>query len=126
MLIVYYSKTGKVKNFVDKLAERGFVCKCILEHDVVNEDFVLITPTYGYGDIPNAVENFLEKNSSYLKAVASSGNMIWGLHLFARSGDKISQKYNVPLLHKFQNHGFDSDVDIIAERVLRLGELDST
>lgn len=124
MLIVFYSKTGKVRNFANKLAKAGFNCKEILENPIVEEDFVLITPTYGFGQVPDVVESFLNNNSNHLVAVASSGNKVWGNDLFAKSGDIISERYDVPLLHKFQSQGFDSDVEIIIERVLNLGKMD--
>lgn len=124
MLILFYSKTGKVRRFADRLTNRGFVCKDILQHPKVEEDFVLITPTYGFGQIPEPVKLFLEDNSEHLVAVASSGNKVWGNDLFAKSGEVIADTHNVPLLHKFQSQGFDSDVEIFIERVLNLGKMD--
>ncbi|WP_176702388.1 class Ib ribonucleoside-diphosphate reductase assembly flavoprotein NrdI [Paenibacillus sp. Mc5Re-14] len=124
MLILFYSKTGNIRRFSNKLTKRGFVCKDILEHPKVEEDFVLITPTHGFGQIPDAVQLFLRNNLEHLVAVASSGNKVWGNDLFGKSGETIADVYNVPLLHKFQSQGFESDVDIFIERVLSLGKMD--
>lgn len=124
MLILFYSKTGKVRRFADRLANRGLVCKDIIQHPKIEEDFVLVTPTYGLGQIPEPVRLFLKDNSEHLVAVASSGNKVWGNDLFAKSGEAIAEMYNVPLLHKFQSQGFDSDVEIFYERVLNLGKMD--
>lgn len=121
MLIVYYSKTGNVKRFAEKLAAKGFTCKSIVDNPLIEESFVLITPTHGYGSVPKTVESFLHDNSSRMVAVASSGNKVWGIDLFARSGETIANAYDVPLLHKFQGQGFDSDVNTFIERVLELG-----
>lgn len=124
MFILFYSKTGKVRRFADKLTHKGFVCKDILLNPKVEEDFVLITPTYGFGQIPDEVQSFLNENVDHLVAVASSGNKVWGNDLFGRSGEVISDLYNVPLLHKFQNSGFNSDVEIFIERVLSIDKMD--
>lgn len=124
LIIVFYSKTGNVRRFAEKLRKRGFVCKDIHECSTVEEKFVLITSTHGFGKIPDAVEFFLKSNSENLVAVASSGNKVWGNDLFGKSGESIAESYNVPLLHKFQSQGFESDVDIFIEGVLSLGEMD--
>lgn len=121
MLIAYYSNTGNVERFVDKLRAKGLVCENISDHPLLDQDFILITPTQQFGMVPKEVEEFLLNNNKYLKAVASSGNKMWGAQLFGRSGNIISEQYNVPLLHKFQNHGFDSDIEIMLERVLDFG-----
>lgn len=124
MLILFYSKTGNIRRFASKLMKRGLICKDILENPKVEEDFVLITPTHGFGQIPDAVQLFLRSNLEHLVAVASSGNKVWGNDLFGKSGETIADVYNVPLLHKFQSQGFESDVDIFIERVLSLGKMD--
>lgn len=124
MLILFYSETGKVRKFASNLSERGFVCKDILEHQTVEEDFILITPTYGFGQIPDEVKSFIDNNTKHLVAVASSGNKAWGKDLFGKSGDLISAMYDVPLIHKFQNSGFKADVDLFIERVLSIDKMD--
>lgn len=124
MVIAYYSKTGKVRSFTKKLEGKGFICKDIMENHIIEDDFILITPTYGLGSVPKEVELFLRDNSTRMIAVASSGNRVWGNHVFAKSGETISKQYNVPLLHQFQSQGFNSDVDYFIERVFELGKMD--
>jgi protein involved in ribonucleotide reduction len=79
--------------------------------------FVLITYTNGFGAVPQEVQEFLGKHNHNLVGVSASGNKNWGKDLFAKSGDKISQQYNIPLLHKFELSGTDNDLMIFLERV---------
>lgn len=123
MLIAYYSMTGNVRRFVSKLSD--FECVDITKNPLIEEDFILITSTYGFGKVPNKVVKFLECNKERLSAVASSGNKNWGEQQFARSGDLIAESFKVPLLLKFENSGFPQDVELFKERVLELyGKMD--
>ncbi|MED2737195.1 class Ib ribonucleoside-diphosphate reductase assembly flavoprotein NrdI [Bacillus toyonensis] len=120
MLIVYASKTGKVKSFINKLGMRAVE---VQDGITVQEPFVLITYTIGFGQVPEEVQNFLEDNHKYLRGVISSGNRNWGSN-FGKAGDIISQNYrladgsNVPLLHKFEMAGTNKDVEIVRNRIL--------
>lgn len=107
VLIVYDSKTGNVQRFVKKLGLRALKVE---EGLVVDEPFVLITYTTGFGQVPPSTENFLKKNHLHLVAVAVSGNRNWG-GFYGKAGDIISQKYNVPLLMKFELSGTEKDVE---------------
>lgn len=120
MLIVYASKTGKVKSFINKLGMRAVEIQDGLK---VQEPFVLITYTIGFGQVPEEVQSFLKGNHTYLRAVISSGNRNWGSN-FGKAADIISQSYrladgsNVPLLHKFEMAGTNKDVEIVRNRIL--------
>lgn len=124
LLVVYASKTGNVKRFVNKLGED------IRKIDIneidgrVQEPYILISYTTGFGQVPNEVEDFLEDevNQKNLVAVASSGNRNWG-DSFALSADKISEKYGVPVLLKFELSGLKGDVNRFVERVRELDEV---
>jgi protein involved in ribonucleotide reduction len=121
MLVVYSSKTGNVKRFVNKLGE-GIKCLNIKDIDSkVNEPYVLITYTTGFGEVPNEVDEFLNSNHENLVAVCASGNRNWG-KLFGASGDKISKKYNVPLLIKFELSGTKKDVELFLQKIKELKE----
>lgn len=125
MLIVYYSLTGNVRRFTEKLKNNGFPILEMYKDLEVNEDYILITNTYGFGKVPDKVEEFLSENSEHIKGVVSSGNRNFGKNLFAGSGDIISEKYQIPLLMKIENSGFPNDVDLFIERVHELyGNMD--
>lgn len=105
--IAYYSRTGNVKAFVDKyLTEYETVD--ISEVKSMNEAYVLITPTYDFGQVPEVVTKWLRKNNASLVGVIASGNRNWG-DLYGHAGDIISDIYEVPLIAKFELRGTIAD-----------------
>ncbi|MFD3447522.1 class Ib ribonucleoside-diphosphate reductase assembly flavoprotein NrdI [Microbacteriaceae bacterium 4G12] len=113
MLIVYDSMTGNVKRFIHKLNMQAVQ---IHENLEMREEFVLVTYTTGFGNVPERVSQFLESNHSRLKGVSASGNRNWG-DLFGASADKISSRYQVPVVSKFELAGTSKDVEFFKERV---------
>ena len=55
-MIVYYSKTNNTERFVNKLKTPSV---SINDYDGVQK-FILITPTYFFGQVPQEVNDFLE------------------------------------------------------------------
>ena len=107
MLIAFDSRTGNVRRFVEKLPLRSVR----IEEDLtVEEPFVLVTYTTGFGNVPEKVLRFLKRNGNRLKGVAASVNRNWGIH-FARSADTISDMYGVPILGKFELSGTARDLE---------------
>lgn len=51
--------------------------------------------------------------------VVASGNRNWG-DLFAKAADNINFLYGIPVLHKFELSGLQSDVDKLIEEVNRI------
>ena len=114
MLIVYDSMTGNVQRFVDKLNTNSVK----LHNDlIVNEPYILVTYTIGFGEIPESTYNFLKHNSKYLIAVASSGNMNWGSN-YGKAADKIANNFNVPLIMKFELSGTNEDINKFKQEVM--------
>ncbi|MFC4776754.1 class Ib ribonucleoside-diphosphate reductase assembly flavoprotein NrdI [Paenibacillus sp. GCM10023252] len=113
MLVVYDSKTGNVKRFVNKLNMRSVP---IEESESVDEPFVLITYTTGFGQVPEKVASFLRNNHGMMRGVSASGNRNWGAG-FAKSADTIAQQYDVPVLLKFELSGTSQDTERFVERV---------
>ncbi|MFD2880109.1 class Ib ribonucleoside-diphosphate reductase assembly flavoprotein NrdI [Paenibacillus rhizoplanae] len=117
MLIAYDSKTGNVRRFINKLKLPAVQ---IEEHMMIDEPYVLVTYTTGFGQIPAKVATFLEQNHSRLKGIAASGNKKnWG-ELYAHSADLIAQRYNVPVVGKFELSGTFGDVQRIKQEVDRV------
>ena len=110
MQLFYYSRTRNTKRFIDKL-ESDIDSFSITEADPQGS-FILITPTYNFGQIPEEVAEFLENYGSNMVGVISCGNRNWG-PAFAQAGNKISSLYDVPLLHKFEMSGNEKDVEIV-------------
>ncbi|MFJ8247244.1 class Ib ribonucleoside-diphosphate reductase assembly flavoprotein NrdI [Peribacillus asahii] len=119
MIIAYASLTGKVRDFVGRLQKHLPDCEFIqIKKDTdITRPFVLITYTWGHGEIPNQVLSFMKKSGNHIVAVAGSGERNWGEHRFCKASIDISQQYNVPLLHNFEKMGYDSDVDIVASKI---------
>lgn len=122
MLIAYYSLTGNVKRFIDKC---GFIYVDITENQTLDEPFILVTNTTGFGQVPESVADFLKRNSGHLVGVAASGNRNWGAN-FAKAADLISERYGVPIVHKFELSGTETDVKIFTERVESIGKYVNT
>jgi len=106
MRCVYFSKTKNVERFVKKIdlnAENG------IEIDQINEPFLLITYTSGFGEIPDEVTAFLRKNGKFLEGVFGSGNKNWGDN-YCKAAKDIANDFEVPLLMEFELAGNLHDV----------------
>ena len=105
-MIVYASRTGNVEYIIKKLdlpsikIEKGLIIK---------EPYFIFTYTDGLGEIPSEVSEFLLHNHSYCKGVIASGNTNFGVNNFCGSADKISEMYSIPIIHKIELRGFESD-----------------
>lgn len=118
MLIVYDSLTGNVQRFIKKL---DYYSLKLTEGLIVQEPYILVTYTVGFGEIPNSTKDFLKVNFNYLQGVATSGNRNWGAN-FGKAGERISDQYLVPLLLKFELSGTKHDIEIFKQGVARLNE----
>ncbi|MGE6631538.1 class Ib ribonucleoside-diphosphate reductase assembly flavoprotein NrdI [Bacillus sp. NPDC077027] len=115
--IVFDSKTGNVQRFLDKIP---FTDKRKLTgEEFLDSPFILVTYTTGFGQVPSATQEFLEKNAHLLLGVAVSGNKVWGDN-FAKSADTISKQYQVPILHTFELSGTKRDVELFTQEVERI------
>ena len=110
MKIIVYSLTGNCKRFVDmcEIPEGDVIYLQDIDYDI-DFDYILITPTCGFGEVPVAVSSFLEENHNHLKGVVGSGNKNWG-ERFANASEIISKEYDVPLLMKIELHGSKKDI----------------
>lgn len=118
MKLIYYTRTGNCKRFAQKALDRNLFDYIEELSDYSDGKFILLTPTYGFGEIPPEVKKFLDKNSDYCKAVISSGNSNWGKN-FAISGSKIRNLYNIPWILKIEQAGKEDDLnelELILER----------
>ena len=106
MKIVYFSLTGNIKRFVDKI---NYDCISGNADMLVSENFVLITYTINFGEVPKNVDIFLKNNHHKLIGVVGSGNTNWGSS-YCKAADIISEKYNVKMLQKFELSGNKHDV----------------
>lgn len=116
-MIIYASRTGNNKFIVSKL---NLPSQEISEVEFVNQPFIIFTYTDGLGQVPRIIEDFLSLNYMYCKGVIASGNSNFGINNFCGSADKISQKYNVPIIRKIELRGFQQDYDYIIQEYNKL------
>ena len=121
--IVYFSSTtNNAKRFVEKL---GFPAvripiRATEEPLVVDDEYVLIVPTYGGGNakgaVPKQVIKFLnnEHNRSLIRGVISGGNTNFGAG-YCVAGDIISAKCQVPHMYRFELLGTPLDAQRVRE-----------
>lgn len=122
-IVVYYdTMTGNVQRFAEKISRYSDFKLIKLNEDLIIEsNSHLITFTTGFGNIPKKTEKFLENNENYkkIKTVTVSGNMNWGPN-YGLAGNKISQKYNIDLLFKFELSGNLDDVKLYIKLIKKI------
>lgn len=106
-MIVYYSRTNNTKKMLAKL-NMEIDCVSIDKYSGIGK-YVLVTPSYGLGEVPKEVDEFLAKHSKNMIAVIGGGNRNWGLR-FCNGAKIISRDYNVPLLYKFELTGLKNEI----------------
>lgn len=137
-LLVYFSSvSGNTARFVEKLGlpARRIPLRPQEERLVIDEPFVLITPTYGGGEgrgvergaVPKQVIRFLndENNRHHIRGVISAGNTNFG-ESFCLAGEIISRKCHVPHLYRLEIFGTQDDVDRVTDGLERRWVLQST
>ncbi|MEC5261335.1 class Ib ribonucleoside-diphosphate reductase assembly flavoprotein NrdI [Bacillus amyloliquefaciens] len=117
MIITYESKTGNVRRFVKALQQEFDVEAIEVTGDtIVNQEFIHITYTIGFGEVPERTLNFINNNKNKIRGVAVSGNKVWGDN-YGLAGDKLSAKFHTPLLLKFELSGTKQDLQKIIQEV---------
>lgn len=121
--IVYFSSaTNNTHRFVEKL---GMPAQRIPLRPGepplrVEQEYVLVVPTYGGGNgrgaVPKQVIKFLNDahNRSLIRGVIAAGNLNFG-KAFCLAGDIISAKCQVPYLYRFELLGTTEDVIRVRE-----------
>lgn len=121
MLVFFSSVTENTARMVEKLgvpAARIPLKTSDAAEFSIDEDFILMTPTYGEGRVPPQVVKFLnfEPNRVRCKGVIGSGNRNF-FEDFAKAGDIVSAKLQVPVLYRFELAGTPEDVETIEEGI---------
>ena len=133
-LLVYFSSvSGNTARFVEKLGLPGRRIPLYRndEQIVIDEPYVLVTPTYGGGEqkgaVPKQVIRFLndEHNRSLIRGVISAGNTNFG-EAYCLAGEIISRKCHVPHLYRLELFGTPEDVDRVSDGLERWWTLHSS
>ena len=130
-LLVYFSSaSGNTARFIEKVGLPASRIPLLRTEEplVVDEPFVLVTPTYGGGQgrgeekgaVPKQVIRFLndERNRRHIRGVISAGNTNFG-EAFCLAGEIISRKCDVPHLYRFEVFGTQDDVDRVSDGLER-------
>ena len=113
MKVYYASMTGNVRRFIGKTGVDAIDIKNGINP---TEPYVLVIYTFGFGEVPTEVDAWLTHNYKLLRGVAVSGNRNWGDN-YGMAGDRISNRYGVPLILKFEQAGNPEDVRLFTERL---------
>lgn len=107
--LVYDSMTGNVRRFAQGVAQEvgGLDLLDVRQH-VPRREFLLLTYTFGTGEVPASTKKFLQTHGHLLRGVVSSGSFHWG-HNFARAADLIAAEYRVPVVAKLNKSGTAED-----------------
>ncbi|MCY8934456.1 class Ib ribonucleoside-diphosphate reductase assembly flavoprotein NrdI [Bacillus atrophaeus] len=117
MIITYESKTGNVRRFVKALQqELSIEAIEITDDTIIKQEFIHITYTIGFGEVPERTLNFINNNKNKIRGVVVSGNKVWGEN-YGLAGDKLSAKFHTPLLLKFELSGTKQDLQKIIQEV---------
>ncbi len=118
--ILYFSRTGNLELFANKLRKQGYTnIEAITPGMIVNEPFVLVASTIYFGEVPVEYKRFLRDNPSGLIGVSGSGNRNWGRN-FAIAADIIAERFDVPVISKFDLSGNVHDLKAFVEGVEKL------
>ncbi|MCY8466977.1 class Ib ribonucleoside-diphosphate reductase assembly flavoprotein NrdI [Bacillus atrophaeus] len=117
MIITYESKTGNVRRFVKALQqELSIEAIEITDDTIIKQEFIHITYTIGFGEVPERTLNFINNNKNKIRGVVVSGNKVWGEN-YGLAGDKLSAKFHTPLLLKFELSGTTQDLQKMIQEV---------
>ncbi|QHQ79349.1 class Ib ribonucleoside-diphosphate reductase assembly flavoprotein NrdI [Bacillus subtilis] len=117
MIITYESKTGNVRRFVKALQQELDIESIEITDDtIITQEFIHITYTIGFGEVPERTLNFIKKNKNKIRGVVVSGNKVWGDN-YGLAGDKLSAKFHISLLLKFELSGTKQDLQKIIQEV---------
>ncbi|MFD1747372.1 class Ib ribonucleoside-diphosphate reductase assembly flavoprotein NrdI [Rhizobium helianthi] len=125
-LVYFSSRSENTRRFVDKLATHALrlPLDAAATPPLVNDPYVLVSPTYGGGGdkgaVPKPVIHFLNNahNRSLIRGVIAAGNTNFGV-AYGRAGKIIADKCGVPLLYRFELLGTEEDVIAVRQGLER-------
>lgn len=106
--LVYDSLTGNVRRFAESLAREWPLTISRVQDAAPERDFLLLTYTFGTGQVPESTRIFLSAHHAGLRGVVASGSYHWGPN-FARAADLIAAEYGVPIVARLNKGGTAAD-----------------
>ena len=101
MKIIYFSLTGNIERFVNKVDHK---CERGTKDMIVDEKYILITYTINFGEVPSEVAHFVNNNKDNLIGVIGSGNRNWGVK-YCKAAYIIAEQCDVEVLQTFELSG---------------------
>lgn len=116
-LVYFSSRSGNTARFVQALGGPAQRIAVAMDAPLPMPlaPFVLVCPTYadgaGRGAVPKQVIRFLNDpiRRGLIRGVIAGGNRNFGA-TFARAGDVIARKCNIPVLYRFELAGSETDI----------------
>ncbi|MFG6084217.1 class Ib ribonucleoside-diphosphate reductase assembly flavoprotein NrdI [Paracoccus litorisediminis] len=126
MIAYWSSSTGNTAKFVEDLGLPNIRIPNSGEMPVMDQPFVLITPTFadahGRGAVPKPVILFLNEpanRGALLLGVIGGGNRNFG-DLFCIGARVAAEKCGKPVLYKFELRGMGNDIENVRTGMTRL------
>lgn len=113
--LVYYTKTGNTKRFVDKInGYESIELSPIDPFITLNKPYILVIPSYEPNVLPEIYEtlvDFFEINDNVVLCAGtfSGGNLNFN-DKFGVTAKWIKKKYNIPIISMFEFQGGNRDV----------------
>lgn len=111
MMLIFDSLTGNVRRFAQAVAREagGLHVQSVTDPPPApDQAYLLLTYTFGQGQVPDRTALFLRAHSAGLRGVVASGSYHWGVN-FGRAGDRIAKAYGVPLVARLNKAGSAAD-----------------
>ncbi len=107
MVVVYDSLTGQSARFANRL---GLEAIDIIDYEPQEDAILLVTRSWDFGKVSEEATEFLDQYAAQVVGVCVSGNRNWGTN-YGAAGVKISEKYDIDLVLKFEGSGFSKDIE---------------
>lgn len=126
--LVYYTKTGNTKRFVDKInGYESIELSPIDPFITLNEPYILVIPSYEPNVLPEIYEtlvDFFEINDNVVLCAGtfSGGNLNFN-DKFGVTAKWIKKKYNIPIIRMFEFQGGDRDVAELEKQLTILSNI---
>ena len=109
--LVYYSLTGNIEHILKKTLYYTLAIK-VASNLTMEKNFILFTPSIGFGEVPYEVNSFIKKNYSYCVGLIGSGNKNWGDN-YCKAVKTLQNQYKIPILATFELSGSLQDIENI-------------
>lgn len=126
--LVYYTKTGNTKRFVDKInGYESIELSPIDPFITLNKPYILVIPSYEPNVLPEiyeALDEFLGHGDNYeLCAGTFSGGNLNFNDKFGVTAKWVEEKYDIPIIRMFEFQGGDRDVAELEKQLTILSNI---